>query len=295
MAYSSPGVDWLATNSNIDGSIHLASDIATPPQSTSEAIRAFHLLDELPPAGISESLAFIDAVSHHTTEYLSRKVISKTHINEDVSNLVAELLTHHNSDGGFGDLPGYASTVIDTAFALEALVFAGQISNESARAAVSYLFSKQAVDGSWQDNGIQSPIYITALVIQVLTPFKQTFLDVEGIISHGVVYLTDQRNASGLWGEVYLSALSLIAVLPNVSDITSMQSSIDTFLSTQQLNGSWGDDVYQTALALRARYVIDTALMDPTLSEIQGSVVDAQTGMPLANVHVTLTGSTNES
>ncbi len=295
MAVGGTGIDWLSNQTNPDGSNSLSSDIATSYQSTTEALRTYQALGELPAAGISESIGFINSETFHSTEYLSQKTIANTNVGSDVSALVAELLTHQNQDGGFGELPGYASTVLDTAFALETLALSGNSSMTAAGYAVGYLFSMQSSDGSWRDLGNESSVYTTALVIQALTPYKSIYVSTSNVIDAGVSYLLSERNQASLWSEPYLTAQVLIAILPNLVDVTPIQDTIDNFAVSQGVDGSWDGDVYVTALALRALKAIELATSDPSLGALQGVVVDAQTNTPLSGVSVTLAGGMNAS
>ena len=60
MLYASPGVQWLSEQTNPDGSQGVSTDIVTTFQSTAEALRVYHALDEFPPAGTAEPLSFIN-------------------------------------------------------------------------------------------------------------------------------------------------------------------------------------------------------------------------------------------
>ena len=295
IAFADVSVDWLGGQSNPDGSNSLPTDVATSYQSTAESVRAYLDTENLPPAGISEPLSFINSDTFQSTEYLSRKIIINAKAGSDVAASVSELMGYRNADGGFGELPGYTSTVIDTAFALEALALSGNTSGSVAGYAVGYLFNKQAPDGSWRDQGNESYIYTTALVVQALTPYKSIYSDIPNVIDAGVNYLLSQRDQSFLWEETYLSAQALIAILPNLLDVFTVQESIDGFIASQEVNGSWAGDVYQTALGLRALSAIEVATADPTLGAIRGVVVDAQTNLPLAGVNVGLSGQTSSS
>ncbi len=294
-AFAGPGIDWLSSQTNPDGSNSLPSDIATSYQSTTEALRAYQDTGDLPPAGISEALGFVNNEAFHSTEYLSRKIVVNAAAGSDVSALVTELMDHQNQDGGFGELPGYASTVLDTAFALEALTLSGNKSSTAAGYAVGYLFGKQFPDGSWRDPGSESSVYTTAIALQALTPYRSIYSGTPNVIDAGIAYLIGERNQANVWDESYLSAQALIAVLPNLVDVAQIQDAIDSFAASQEADGSWAGDVYVTALALRATEAIEAAASDPTLGALQGVVVGAQTNLPLAGVNVTLAGPMSAS
>ncbi len=63
------------------------------------------------------------------------------------------------------------------------------------------------------------------------------------------------QNIDGSFGEgtVYESALAFDALIESTADISSISQPATDYLLTNQLpNGSWEDDPYSTALALRA-------------------------------------------
>ena len=290
MAIAGTGIDWLSSQTNPDGSNSLPSDIATSYQSTTEVLRTYHESDSLPPAGLSEALNLINTETFHSTEYLARKIIINADVGNDVTGLATELMTHQNQDGGFGEIPGYASTVVDTAFALEALAKSGNTSSAVADYAVGYLFNKQSSDGSWKGQGHESALYTTAIAIQALTPYKPINFSTSSVIYAAVSYMLSERNQASLWDESFISAHAFLALLPNIDNSSQIQASVDSFVASQDIDGSWGGDLYVTALALRAINLIRKAAADPTLGALQGVVFDAQTAMPLAGVNVTLTG-----
>jgi len=289
--YANPGVQWLSEQTNPDGSQGLTTDIATSFQATPEVLRAYHAIDEFPPAGISEQLSFIDSEPFESTEYLARKIIAKSENGADASALLSKLLTYQNPDGGFGDHSGFSSTVLDTAFALDALVAVGNTHDEGVTQVVTFLLSTQQADGHWQDSWAEPAVYTTALALQALAPFESIYIAVSEAMHQGTTYLIAQRTADGLWGETYLSAQALLAIVPYLHDLTPIETSMDLFLATQGMNGSWQDDVYQTAVALRAAHAIALATADLTLGAITGEAIAGHTGLPLAGVTITLTGA----
>jgi hypothetical protein len=62
-------------------------------------------------------------------------------------------------------------------------------------------------------------------------------------------------------------------------------------LRGQQLaNGSWGDDAYLTALALRALQALAILPPAPTTGSVHGQVIDSVSHLPLAGATVSLGG-----
>lgn len=283
---ASPGTDWLQSQLTADGGFQNASDIATPFQSTAETLRTFDLLAVS--VDTAASLQFINNETLNNTENLSRKIIANADAGNNVSGLIGQLLLHRNRDGGFGDLPGYDSNALDTALALEALAVAGQSGNPAAGFAVGYLLNSQNTNGGWSLGGNEPSVYVTALALRAVWHYRLIF-NVGASVDRARNFLLGQRAVNGLWGEVFESALSLIAIVPSLADRSGVEMSVNALRQLQQADGSFGDDVYQTALALRALRLAE--LPSPDEIRVSGRVLDGDTGLPLAGVQVSLLGA----
>ena len=127
---ASPGSQWLAQQNQVDGSYTTAGDVATVFQATSETLRTFKSLGETAQPGIANAIQFINSEPYLNTEYLSRRIINNVELGVFDTAALGLLKTHQNIDGGFGELVGHNSTILDTAYALDALVLAGEKSSE---------------------------------------------------------------------------------------------------------------------------------------------------------------------
>ena len=286
------GVNWLAAQAQNDGSITTANDPATPLQATAEALRTFRVLGAAVP--LASAQQFIADEPFHNTEYLTRKIIAAAEAGQATTTLVADLLNHQNPlDGGFGDAAGYESTVLDTAFALEALSFAGTHTAEI-EDAVQFLLERQHGDGGWGDPLNGSRVYHTALSVYSLQFFAGTLGGINAALVDAQSYLLSQRVDS-LWTEDYLSALALLSLAPFVADVSLIQPAADALQTRQQANGSWSDDVLSTALALRALHAVNTRGGGTTGTQgaITGTVVLSGSGQPIADAVVALNDNDN--
>lgn len=113
-------VQWLLAQAQTDGSYTTPADIAAPWQATAETVRSVVALGAIPPAGLTAALQFLTADTSPVTERLARQIIATVETGGSPTALVAVLHTLRNADGGYAPFPGYTSTVLDTAFALEA-------------------------------------------------------------------------------------------------------------------------------------------------------------------------------
>ena len=290
------GVQWLATHAQPDGSFSSSTDLATPTQATSEALRALRALGEASQPGIPAAEQYLAAEPFHNTEYLARKIIAAAEGGQPTATWVAELLTHQSSfDGGFGDFAGFESTVLDTAWALEALSFAAASPTTTAQA-VQYLLSAQLSNGGWGDASNGADVYRTALAMSSLRFYVSTFVGVGTALSGAQNFLLSQR-AGDLWVEDHLSAWAVLALAPIVSDLSLIQSSAGALQARQLPDGSWAGDVYTSALALRAQRAVDARGSGITLTEgaITGTVIVSGSGQAVAGAHVALQDTSNIS
>ena len=292
VASAATGIEWLAAQSKSDGSYANQSDVSTAYQSTTETLSAFAALGESDQPGIAAAVQFIDAEAFQSTENISRKIITYIEQGLDASALISELNARQSIDGGFGEFAGYDVTIIDTAFALQALVAAGEESGDVAWYAANFLLSKQSPDSSWCDGTNTTCVYTTAHAIQALLTFRTSVTGVWSAINSAQAYLLGQRGSDLLWGEGFLSSEVLLALLPNSSDLTILSGSVSALEALQNVDGSWNGDAFETALALRAIAVSRNLPPAPNLSNIVGEVIDVDTGVKLSGVSVALVGPT---
>lgn len=278
-----------------------AGDVATAAQSTAETLSAFAAINVAQP-GIDAARQYLSSQSYAGTELVVRRIVAKVQAGESASALLAELSTRQNRDGGFGELAGHDSAPIDTAFALEALALTGTAGTTVGNA-VSYLLNQQKSDGGWGDAS-GTNVYTTAVAVRALSYFKTSY-SLGGPLQGASNFLLSQRGASDLWDEDFLSSLGLIALASTVSDVSAIDQSAQALEARQLVDGSWADDVYTTALALRALRLYASRKSGGTVGTssgtIEGYVYDADSGMPLAGASVVPTAqaglavSTNSS
>jgi len=93
---------------------------------------------------------------------------------------------------------------------------------------------------------------------------------------------------------VFETSLVYIALVSVTTDNTVLGNAINYLTATQLQNGSWHDDAYGTALALRALFFSENKPPPPpvpTTGTITGTVVDAATNQPLSGATITAVNS----
>ncbi len=254
------GVNWLTAQAQPFGHYNTPDDLATSFQATAETWRTFSQMGSTPTTQptMTAALDVINAESFPSTEYLARILITRTLAGQPVNDLITELTARLQNNGGFGDLSDYDHTVIDTAFALEALAMTSFVdtSIEALYPAIDFLL-QSANNGGW---GIDNEILtnVTAIVMHALWHYRHHVshipsLDIESALDQAQAYLLNQL-AQGE-NETFETALALIAILPRLSNPNDIANPLAALRTAQLANGSWDNNVYTTALALRIKRI----------------------------------------
>lgn len=267
------GHAWLAAQPGPDGALKdEGGSIATAMQARSETARTLKLRSAIPVPLVD----LIAADSDGNTEYLARQAIVLAAAGRATGPLVDALLSRQNADGGFAGAADYQSSPLDTAFALLALK-AGRPADPGAARASAYLAER--VRGLPPTAGAYLRS-IASLALQSSDGSAAT-LQAIGQVNQSVLAL---QQADGGWGGVADTSLAYLALAGSNSD-TSLQALVTThLLSRQAANGSWGDDPYTTALALRA--LTARPALSSTSGGISGRIIDSASGLAIANATV---------
>ncbi|MEW8000742.1 MAG: carboxypeptidase-like regulatory domain-containing protein [Candidatus Thiodiazotropha endolucinida] len=284
------GTDWLSAQSQSDGSYTGYQRIATTFQSTSETLRVFHDMGLTNQTGQIAAQDYLNTEPFNNTEYLSRKIIAGLSAGNDVATLIAVLKAYQNADGGFGELPGYSSTSLDTAYALEALAIAGRTGDPDLSHAIAYLVSQQSSEGGFALNTANdSAIFVTAVASIALQKYRIIY-NLSAAIDSATNHLLQQRDTTGAWSTHWETAAALLAVMPTSSDAAVYADAITALQGAQLSDGSWKGDTFITALALRALYLSQNIILPttPTVGVVTGQVVERGSSQPLAGATVVL-------
>ncbi len=292
LSANSQGAAYLEQFHETDATAYTQSRVATQFQSIVEVLKSAQSNSlTLDSVFLNEALAYLNSMDANNTEILCSQLAVKTLYGIDPTNTLQALLKNANIDGGFGELPGFDSTVLDTALSLEVLYNTAETT--VSRNAISFLINRQHTDGSWGERDQTGSIYTTALALRALWLYRNQY-NLSTQLEKAKLYL-ESKQSNNLWGELHQSARVLIALAPMYDSIERIQGSIDTITLLQQSDGSWEHDPYTTALLLQAISFTASPVPNPDLGSIKGIVVDAQTLAPLQNVAISITSSTSHN
>jgi hypothetical protein len=291
-SYADVGVDWLTQRVTPTESYDTAftHDIATPFQATTETLRTLFELEATAPVVLNNALQLIETETHQNTEYLASEIIVKVENDADVSSHISELISLQNDDGGFGFWHQYNSTPLDTAYALEALGIAGFNDAQVISQAMAFLQIRQTPAGGFALNTVnESSVYVTAIVARALQQFLFQ-VNITAMLEAATNYLYQHQSTQGSWGADFETALALDAVVPMTTEAELYQTAVNQLKTAQGNNGSWQNDLFTTAVALRTLDYVEQLELpaDPDDSTIVGYVVDGRNGLPLSGVVIAL-------
>jgi hypothetical protein len=246
------GAAWLLTQRNVDDGSWGATDDVKYLQ-TSEAVLALGALNQLSPA-YHAGLSWLDNHAPVNIDFTSRRILSLGQAGASVSLDLTALQGAQGTTGvgnnGWGLSGTYIGSPLDTSLSLQALNQQGINANVSQ--AVSFLTAAQLTgsDSGWAlgQESVSDPT-TTAQVIQALIPLKSVSTGVPTAIANGLTALNAKVNTSSPVSQIALAAL---ANLRNSSSSSQATTLLNALVSQQATDGSWGEDPYATALALRA-------------------------------------------
>lgn len=282
------GITWLIQQVQANGT--LAGEdisIATPYQGRTDVHNTLKRLASVPPALTTA----ITALEEDSSEYLARGILTRVEAGVDISASITRFSARRNTDGGYGGDIGFVSNPLDTAWVLLAYRAAGLEGDVAG--ALAYLQGAQGEDGAYRVEG-KPDAYVTAVVLQALRAHASRY-ELSLLTGRASAYLQSLQGADGTWdGDIGLTARAYMALRDFVA-LEPLASRVRGALIAMQLpNGSWAEDAFITALALRALDISFFQPTPPTKAAVKGTVLDAQTLASLSGVAVVLSNANRE-
>jgi len=278
------GVAWLRGQVQPSGALqNEPASIAVPLQAREESEFTLQVLDRAP----SALVANVAADKQATTEFFARRLIGAASADlADTADQTA-LLSTQNPDGGWGISPNYQSNPLDTALALQALRAADAAASTQVGRALTYLTQTKLADGGWGVSDASS-VYVSGHVLLAAQSWASQNAAGAGIAADAGTWLVAARNASQQYGNDFDNASALIALASTPAQSAALAPLASALNATQLADGSWNDDPYVTALALRGLWLSGQVPVTPTAGNVLGIVVDQASNAALSGVAVQL-------
>ena len=278
------GVAWLRGQVQASGALQNESiSIAVPLQAREESEFTLQVLDSAPSALVAKVAADTQA----TTEFAARRMLGTASANLADNADRNILLATQNPDGGWGINANYQSNPFDTAVALEALRAADVATASQVSAGLAFLVRTKLGDGGWGVTD-RSSVYVTSHVLLAAQSWTAQNAAGAGVVADAATWLVGARDATQQYGNAFDNASALIALAASPSQSAALAPLASALNATQLADGSWGDDPYVTALALRGVWLSGQVPITPTSGKVIGLVVDQATNVALAGVTVQL-------
>ncbi|MDD2852640.1 MAG: carboxypeptidase regulatory-like domain-containing protein [Desulfuromonadaceae bacterium] len=296
----SSGLSWLAANQNSDKSWGNSSSLTEQFISTAETLETFRVTGNtgMP---FQEGLGWLNSQQLDSTDFAAKRLQIRAKSAFDVTVDINGLIALRNViDGNWGLDDEYSNAILDTALALQPLKSANYTDLTAINPALAYLTGSQNLDGGWGfpstgSGQADSNVYLTAIVSATLQQFPQ-MTTIATAVNKATIYLLAQQNADGGFGSpsstAYETALAYTALVAVSTNQAALTSAANYLITSQSANGSWNDDPYSTALALKALYLSENKPSPPPPApaggKITGTVIDKITGQKVTGVAVVL-------
>ena len=246
------GVRWLMNNQKPDGSwMDLTQTAERDTAEVVSILKHFAVAEQ----NFSSGLQWLHATPSDNMDYLARKIESISLAGQDPVELINELLSRQNPDGGWGSNLSYMSNPADSSLALKSLALTGFQDQTVLMKAIGFLKEKQNIDGGWGIDDEGSNVQTTSNVLQGFWRFRSRYL-LEEQLSRGTAWMVQRQNPDGGFGNspstVYDTSLALCVLTEMDASRNSINSGLRFIRDLQSGDGSWNGSAYQTALATRA-------------------------------------------
>ncbi|MFN3376892.1 MAG: carboxypeptidase regulatory-like domain-containing protein [Burkholderiaceae bacterium] len=288
-ANNNAGLAWLTNQVQSAGQLAAASARASAQQSQCEVAKSLLAL-----SGSNTAVASLTAaLDSSPLAEVSTEVLACTRRLQLLLGQVpqtSDLLNRRVSNQGFVAFAGHSGpSLLDTGWALETL--ADQWTSSLAQPSISWLQARQQPDGSFHIGG-HADLLTTALLLRGLHAHRDLVPAAAAASAQAAAYLLRQVHSEGHWySDAGLTALIYEAVHPYTASQASLAPSVRNWLASRQSpNGSWDNDPWVTALALRALALTSRPPVSPGQAALKIQFVDATTTAPIQGVALAVTG-----
>lgn len=286
------GRQWLISQLQADGSTQSEHEytIATAQQATAATV-GYYIYDNYQNSIVTNSINYLVRNHLSATENVAELAVLQ-HLRTTLDpSLISDLNVRINLDGGAGQLPGFESTVLDSAFALYGLSITDETYEQTKIGLLNYILSQMKEDGSFEFQiNDTSSLYISLMVLRAMNAnmdisnhYRQQYeLIKEHIIS--------MKGSDSGWGSMYETALAISLLEDSDAYYAEYWDAIVELRNSRLANHSWDNDVFTTAWALQALHKSNQYQEPDGLAVISGRVVDSLTQSSINLSYVTLDG-----
>lgn len=288
------GLNYLISSQNPDGTWSTSTAQVETTAATVSTLETLKLLNQTSGSSYVAGTSWLQSQSPLSVDYIADRIRT---LNLTDNSINALLLLVDSIKGGWGGDEGYLTNNLETSLAIQALKSANYHDLSTINPALAYLTTSQNPDGGWGFNrGGDSNAYLTAVVSATLQQFPQ-MTTIATAVNKATTYLLAHQNADGGFGNspstVYETALAYSALVGNgQTQGLPLQNAVNYLTEAQSANGSWNDDPYSTALALKALYLSENKPSPPPPPPaggmITGTVIDAVTKARVSGVAIVL-------
>ena len=283
------GLSYLTSTQNSDGSWGNDSTDTELLPSTVSVIETLQVLNQTGTSNYTNAVTWLQSQGLDLSDYLSGRIHALSIAGTDRDLLLSYIDELEYVWGVYDD---FGVNNLDTALALQALKKVNYADQNTIDYALNYLISTQHPDGGWGlQQGMDSEVYYTALISSTLQQFQRT-TSIATAINKSTVYLIVHQNTDGGFGSsastVYETSLSYLALIGATTNATALTNAINYLTANQLADGSWDEDPYSTAFALRAMNLNISPPPQPATGSVTGTISDASTSQPLSGVSVIL-------
>lgn len=290
----STGLSYLSSSQNPDGTWQIGSAQVETTAATVSVLETLKLLNQTAGTPYTTGVSWLQAQAPLSVDYIAERLHAL-----GLSDVTALIPSADSLKGGWGGDAGYETNILDTSLALQALKSANHPDSTIINPALAFLTASQNPDGGWGFyKGDESNVFITAVVSATLQQFPQ-MTPIATAVSRATTFLLAHQNPDGGFGSspstVYETALAFASLAAVSTDATVLGNAVNYLTANQAANGSWNDDPYSTALALKALYLSENKPSPPPAppagGKFIGTVQDSITLQRVSGVTVTVEGS----
>ncbi len=295
----SSGLSYLTAAQNPDGTWETSTSPVETTVVTVSALETLKLLNQTAGTAYTSGAAWLQGQTPLSVDTIADQIRVLSLTGNSINALLPLI---DPAKGAWGGDEGFLVNILDSSLALQALHAANYPDLTVINNALAYLTGSQNSDGSWSfSTGSDSNIYLTAIVSATLQQFPQ-MTSIAAAVNKATTYLLAHQNSDGGFGPsigsgqslstVYETALAYTALAAVATNEAVLTNAANYLTSTQATNGSWNNDPYSTALALKALYLSENRPSPPPPppagGKFTGTVVDSITLQKVAGVTVAL-------